>query len=66
MLFVYIESTNDEVFEVLLSPVAPDNEGVEKPFAISAHLTRRRANAHAQALADTLRCGGAEVQLDLA
>ena len=66
MLFVYIESTNDEVFDVLLSPIAPDNEGVEKPLLIGAYATRYGANTRAQALADTLRCGGAEVQLDLA
>lgn len=63
MLYIWIETSDDEHFDVLLSPIAVDQEGVENPAVMQCGLSEVAANAYAQIMANTMRQGGAEVQL---
>lgn len=63
MLYVFIESDESGAFEVRLSAVPYEGQDDRPSLLISWQLDELRANAIAQELANTLRTGGAEVQL---
>lgn len=63
MLYIWIETSDDEHFDVLLSPIEFGQEGAENPVVMQCGLSEVAANAYAQVMANTMRQGGAEVQL---